>query len=229
RLWRLPRLARRAVNKAKRTVGRRTWGAVEHPDPTAYYDAMQSSAPPEVLARVAPGLVDSFGARRPPGLDGGLDLRSLAWFSQRREFEFQLPRILRKVDQASMHHSLEVRVPLLDPDVIATALRVDPAWTLRQTGTKPVLRRLLDDRLGFAAPRPKLGFGAPMGEWMATDLREPIDDVLRHGLDTDLGLATDEVERCWRAQLSGEADHRMLLWGLACLGWWRGRVRSMTP
>ena len=229
RLWRAPRPVRRIVLKGRTVLGRARWGAVEHRSPSAYYDAMQAAGPPEVLDRLAPGLRDHWRDRAPAGHEGPLTLQALARFSRRREFEVQLPRILRKVDQASMFHGLEVRVPLLDPDVIATALRVDPAWTLRQPSTKPVLRALLGEQLGTPPPEAKLGFGAPMADWMAHELREPLEAVL-HGDPAGGDLIDGGVVReLWRRQVAGEADHRTVLWGLATLRWWEQQARSMTP
>ena len=46
------------------------------------------------------------------------------------EFRIHLARVLAKVDRASMFHSLEVRVPLLDRDVIDVAWRTDWATCL---------------------------------------------------------------------------------------------------
>ena len=228
RLWPLPPLARRAINKGKRQLGRRAGGAVEHANPTAYYNAMQASSSRETLAKVAPGLATSWDARPPAAFTERPTLSALAHFSQRREFTLQLPRVLRKVDQASMQHSLEVRVPLLDRDVISVALKIDPAWTVSQPDSKPVLRQLLDDRLGFPSPKAKLGFGAPIADWMAGPLREPMTEALSRDIAGGGIFDPTETQRFWREQLSGAADNRQLLWGLACLGWWHERVATMA-
>lgn len=225
-LWPAPRPVRRVAMRARRMLRLPRRGAVEHRSPTDYYDAMQSVAGNDVLGRIAPGLATHWDDRAPAGHSGPTDLRSLAAFSRRREFEVQLPRILRKVDQASMHHSLEVRVPLLDPDVIEAALRIDSAWTLRQRSTKPVLRSLLRQHLGTDPPEPKLGFGAPIAAWMADDLREPMHDAFRNDISSAGVFDGDEIRRLWAAQLAGTADHRTLLWGLASLSWWESRVRT---
>ena len=229
RLWPLPRPVRRAVAKARRATGQRVSSAAEHRNPTAYYDAMQAVSPDPMLDLVAPGLAPHRHRLRAAGHEGPSSLRALAAFSRQREFTVQLPRVLRKVDQASMHHGLEVRVPLLDPDVIAVAMRIDPAWSFAQPASKPALRSLLRRRLGHDPPEAKLGFGAPMARWMADELREPIDEALRNDLGAPNVFEPTAIRRCWDDQISGRADHRALLWGLASLSWWRRRVRAMTP
>src|SRR5713226_5132364 len=55
---------------------------------------------------------------------GGLEPDRTAQWMRWNEFGY-LTMILLKVDRASMHHSLEVRVPLLDKGVIEIASRVD--------------------------------------------------------------------------------------------------------
>lgn len=60
-----------------------------------------------------------------------------------------LGRVLLKVDRASMYHSLEVRVPMLDREVIAVAARIDWRSCLdvnEQTGKLP-LRHALESRV----------------------------------------------------------------------------------
>ncbi|HKN82632.1 MAG TPA: asparagine synthase-related protein, partial [Pyrinomonadaceae bacterium] len=97
-------------------------------------------------------------------------------------------QLLRDIDAASMSHSLEVRVPYLDPVIADTALSLpDNAKmgampeegarerTYREAGTKRILldvgKKLLPE--GFDTI-PKRGFGMPFASW----LRGPLKDVL---------------------------------------------------
>lgn len=74
-----------------------------------------------------------------------------------------LPSILTKVDRASMAHSLEVRVPLLDREVAEYALSLDGSYHYRDGEKKRLLRsvsrEVLPDEI---VDRPKSGFGAPL-------------------------------------------------------------------
>ena len=87
--------------------------------------------------------------------------------------------ILTKVDIASMSHSLEVRVPLLDHHVVELAARIPseaklfaPDGSLQQKYLlKKYSNRLLS---GDAMVRPKQGFGIPFDRWFSTDLYEPV-------------------------------------------------------
>src|SRR5260370_40528668 len=55
--------------------------------------------------------------------------------------------ILTKVDRMSMATSLEVRVPLLDHELVEWATALSPQWKMRGKGQKYILRKLAE-RLG---------------------------------------------------------------------------------
>jgi asparagine synthase (glutamine-hydrolysing) len=226
-VWRLPRRARRLPVGLLSRMGRLRYRATLHADPAAYYRAMHRSADDRLLSAIAPGL---DGA----GLDlvapTGLARREVAAFGRRVDIDVQLNRILSKVDMASMHHSLEVRVPLLDPDVIATSLRIDPAWTLDQDRTKPVLRSLLDRLVPTAMVEPgKLGFSVPLGEWLSGPLAPVVQDTLVAGDLWPAGVFDPAVvRRTWDQHRSGERQQTILLWGLLVLQWWGSRMTAMS-
>ncbi len=101
-----------------------------------------------------------------------------------------------KVDIASMTHSLEVRCPFLDTEVIELAARL-PAHALMRARGKWILRRatrhLLPRRTRH---RIKRGFALPLERWMRRDLREMTRDVLLSERARARGLFNPrEVER----------------------------------
>jgi len=87
--------------------------------------------------------------------------------------------ILTKVDIASMAHSLEVRCPLVDQDLMVFAASLPGNVKLRGLTTKLILREvakpLLPERI---LKRPKQGFGIPVDRWMREDLAPLTRDVL---------------------------------------------------
>lgn len=93
-----------------------------------------------------------------------------------------------KVDIASMTHSLEVRCPFLDTQVVEFAarlpsrvlMRVRGKWLLRQA-----VRELVPARILF---RTKRGFALPLERWMRNDLRPMARDVLLDGTARRRGL-----------------------------------------
>jgi asparagine synthase (glutamine-hydrolysing) len=122
-------------------------------------------------------------------------------------------QLLRDVDAMSMAHSLEVRVPFLDPIVADTALSLPdearfgapdaaaPPTSYRGAGVKRVLMDIGRPLLpaGFDR-RTKRGFTLPFGTWMAGPLRDVMHDALspqsvrRRGL-LDPAAVADVLQR----------------------------------
>jgi asparagine synthase (glutamine-hydrolysing) len=101
-----------------------------------------------------------------------------------------------KVDIASMTHSLEVRCPFLDTDVVEFAARLPRKMLMRVRG-KHLLRRAVRDLLPSAIlRRPKRGFGLPLRRWMKHELAGMVRDVLLDRTARERGLfQRREVER----------------------------------
>jgi asparagine synthase (glutamine-hydrolysing) len=124
--------------------------------------------------------------------------------------------VLVKVDRASMAHSLEVRSPLLDQEVVELAARI-PAG--RKVGTfkgKRILRTLLRRYVpAHLAERPKMGFGVPISAWLRAG-GPLLAEIERSIADADSPMWSyydrDEVARRLRAHLTGGADLHAGLW-----------------
>jgi asparagine synthase (glutamine-hydrolysing) len=131
-------------------------------------------------------------------------------------------QLLRDIDAVSMSHSLEVRVPYLDPVVAEAALslpdqaKMGPAsppqhfgtLSYREAGTKRVLldiaKRVLPE--GFDS-RPKRGFGMPFNSWLRGPLREVLLDTLSEDRVRQRGLLDPkEVTEVKQNFLNGSAD-----------------------
>ena len=82
-----------------------------------------------------------------------------------------LPRdILRKADRMSMAHSLELRVPFLDRQVLAVALGLPRRYRCTARRGKIALRAAAARRLPRAlAGAPKRGFPVPLADWLRQD------------------------------------------------------------
>jgi len=82
--------------------------------------------------------------------------------------------ILTKVDRMSMLNSLEVRVPILDHQLVEWVTGLPPEWKLRGNIQKYILRKLAE-RVGVpreALSRPKQGFALPLVHWMRNELKD---------------------------------------------------------
>ena len=142
------------------------------------------------------------------------------------DLETYLPGdLLLKADIASMAHSLELRSPFLDHDVVALGLALPDTLKVRGREGKVALRRAFaSDLPPQVAERGKAGFGVPLGRWFRKDLRELAGDVLVN----DRGWFRKEtVEQLLREHQSSRVDHGHRLWCLLMLELWvREHVES---
>ena len=136
--------------------------------------------------------------------------------------------ILAKVDRASMATSLEVRVPLLDPEIVRFAWKLPSSLTIANGRGKTPLRRILARRLPpELIDRPKMGFGIPLGEWLRGPLRAWADDLLDEGLLRSEGiLDAGAVAAAWRTHLAGDRNLQYQLWDVLMFQAWLRSDRS---
>lgn len=189
-----------------------------------WYAQKHTRIPAEWLAAIlpdAPGWPAAFDLFHYDGWRVDETAQWLRW----NEFVGHLSMVLLKVDRASMANSLEVRVPLLDREVVAVAARVDWRSCLDlDTGVgKWPLRRALAGHVA-AQTTAKRGFQIPMAAWLRGPLRELFGDTFA-GRDELLGMALDRpaVERMLAEHVSGRADLSRGLWTLLSLALWHDR------
>lgn len=131
--------------------------------------------------------------------------------------------ILTKVDRASMHCSLETRVPLLDVRVFAWACRIPMEWRMRHGTGKYLLRRVLHRYVPKElVERPKMGFGIPIGQWLRGPLREWAEDLLdEHRLRREGIFRPAPVREAWIRHRDGQSNWEYLLWILLMFQAWQ--------
>jgi asparagine synthase (glutamine-hydrolysing) len=135
---------------------------------------------------------------------------------------FLLDDGLVKVDRMSMANSLEVRVPLLDHELVEFMARVPP--TLKSSGlsTKSLLRDVVRPLLPPTIVKgKKRGFTPPLPVWLKNDLREYVQDVLSPARIRRMGiLNADAVARILGDHFSGRRDNNRPIWTLLCFVLW---------
>jgi asparagine synthase (glutamine-hydrolysing) len=136
--------------------------------------------------------------------------------------------ILTKVDVASMANSLEVRVPLLDHKLVEMAATVPADLKLRPEvadGTKRYDKKHLLKRVAKRRyrpeliDRPKMGFGVPIGAWMAGKLRQPVERRLVDSHWLALLFDMSRVSTLWRRHVQ-QGDCTPKIWNLLFLEEW---------
>lgn len=137
--------------------------------------------------------------------------------------------ILTKVDRATMAHSLEARVPLLDPSVVQAAWSIPMSAKVNQATGKKVLREVLARHVPPELwDRPKAGFGVPIEDWLRGPLRGWAEDQLSATtLDREGFFRSDVVGAAWRRFLDGSANEHHGIWSVLTFQTWlhsRGSV-----
>ena len=96
------------------------------------------------------------------------------------DFQYYLPDdLLVKVDRASMYHSLEVRVPLLEYPIVEYAFNLDKNLRKKNKNSKYILKEVLYNYVPASYfNRPKWGFSIPLQRWLQKDLHYLIDTYL---------------------------------------------------
>jgi asparagine synthase (glutamine-hydrolysing) len=138
--------------------------------------------------------------------------------------------LLVKTDRMTMAHSLEARVPFLDPVVAEFALALPARHRVLGLAKKRLLRRAVTPLVGRQIARGrKRGFSIPAAAWLRGPLLSFARDVLaparldRQGvIDSRAANALLERHRAGREDLSRQ------LWGLICLALWLERMSSVT-
>jgi asparagine synthase (glutamine-hydrolysing) len=142
---------------------------------------------------------------------------------------FYLPAdMLTKVDALSMAHSLEVRLPFLDPRVLELSAQLETALLCPLSGpTKPVLRASLT-RAGAdssLARRPKTGLNVPLARLLRSELASRCEQHFEAEADrTAAWLNPDALGALWREHRDGARDHGYALWALLTFTRWYASI-----
>ncbi len=133
--------------------------------------------------------------------------------------------LLPKVDRMSMAHSLEVRVPYLDNEVVDLVLALPGRLKQRLRRDKILLRTAAAELLpSSTASRRKQGFEVPIGAWLRGPLRPAMLDLLSSARLRRQGvLRAAAVEPLIEDHLDEERDQGRQLWTLMVLSHWLDR------
>ena len=128
--------------------------------------------------------------------------------------------ILAKADRMTMAHSLELRVPYLDPEVAAVSARIPDRLKYRDSTTKWLLRRAFRGRIPETTEaRAKLGFPTPFRHWLAQDPDAVLAPIRRSAFLASI-VDMDVVEELVRAHASGQSDSSRKVFVLLMLALW---------
>jgi asparagine synthase (glutamine-hydrolysing) len=130
--------------------------------------------------------------------------------------------LLTLTDRMSMAHSLEVRVPFLDHELLEFAARIPPRYKLRRMERKYILRRAVRDLLPESFfQRRKMGFSPPMTVWFRGELRSFVEDTLSERAIRETGVFRyDAVRRLLDDHFARRANYDNQIWALIVFMLW---------
>lgn len=139
------------------------------------------------------------------------------------EFKVRLAELLlMRVDKITMSTSVEGRVPFLDHGLVDFTMDIPQAWKVRGGEPKYLLKKalagILPDEVLY---RPKMGFGAPMAEWLRGDFGKQAEtavlgsSLLKHGY-----FDQTHIKRQFGQHRKGRRDNALHLWILFNLTAW---------
>lgn len=87
--------------------------------------------------------------------------------------------LLIKADKMTMATSVELRVPLLDFQILEFAASLPPSFKVRGWSTKRILKAVLEESVpNEILKRKKTGFPVPYERWLRTEMKEFLFDTL---------------------------------------------------
>jgi asparagine synthase (glutamine-hydrolysing) len=139
--------------------------------------------------------------------------------------------LLVKTDRASMAHSLEARVPFLDPAVAGFAAALPLKHRVRGTRKKVLLRKAVAPLVPHQIIRgKKRGFSIPAAAWLRGDLEPFARDTLSPETLRRQGYFRPEaVTSLLDRHVAGKEDLSRQLWGLLAFTLWHEHHVEREP
>ena len=136
--------------------------------------------------------------------------------------------LLVKTDRMSMAHSIEARVPFLDPVVADLALALPSRQKVLGTSTKRLLRRAVAPLVPREVARgPKRGFSIPAAAWLRGPLLPFAHEVLAPDRLRTAGVFDPAaVATVLERHAAGHEDLSRQLWGLMAFTLWQDRAAT---
>ncbi|MFD3155899.1 asparagine synthase (glutamine-hydrolyzing) [Haloimpatiens sp. FM7330] len=120
--------------------------------------------------------------------------------------------ILAKADRMTMAHSLELRVPFLDKEVLRVASNLTEEEKINKSTTKYLLREAFKSEIPLeAANRKKLGYPVPIRIWLKNELYNWAVNIVKES-ETDRYLNKDVVLKMIENHRKGNVDYSRRIW-----------------
>lgn len=131
-------------------------------------------------------------------------------------YTYLIGDINTKVDRASMAHSLEVREPLMDHELVEWAATLPSRLKLQGGEGKFVFKKAMEPLLPEdVLYRPKMGFAVPLSRWFRGPLKDRVRESVLGERLLDTGMFNRRtLEHMVQSHQSGVRDYSTPLWTL---------------
>ena len=120
--------------------------------------------------------------------------------------------ILLKADKMSMAHSLELRVPFLDKEVLKCAEGLTLSQKISKNNTKVLLREVFKDIVPpYMKEKKKLGFPTPIRVWLKSDLGRYVREIINNA-EVDKLINKKYVINLLDEHIRGKKDNSRKIW-----------------
>jgi asparagine synthase (glutamine-hydrolysing) len=129
---------------------------------------------------------------------------------------------LNYTDKMGMAVGVEVRVPFLDPDLVAFAASLPPSFKQHGREGKWIFKRAMEGLLPKEVIyRPKTGFGVPLRRWLRRELKAMVDEMLSPASLLRRGLFDPSaVDALRKADAAGRIDAAYPILALCSIESW---------
>jgi asparagine synthase (glutamine-hydrolyzing) len=129
-------------------------------------------------------------------------------------------------DKMGMAEGVEIRVPLIDREVVEFAITLPDSYKQRGPHGKYILKEAIKGLVPESVlVRSKTGFGVPLRRWMSSELAPLVDEVLSPERLTRRGIFDSHaVRQLIEADRAGAGDNAYLVYALLSLEVWLSQV-----
>lgn len=135
--------------------------------------------------------------------------------------------VLTQTDRMSMAVGQEVRVPMLDHEMVAFSTTVPGRYKSHRGGSKILVRHALKDWLPpEVTHKKKTGFTTPIPIWIRNELKDYVLDTLSPDRLASVGIFNlPQVARLLDEHMRRKADHGRRIWALVSFMLWHDACR----
>jgi asparagine synthase (glutamine-hydrolysing) len=151
-----------------------------------------------------------------------MDTKALMNVVRKMEMDIHLQRILLKVDRASMHYSLETRVPFLSNAMLDYSLCCTYDECIKDTHGKIILKNSLAQKteasLVFQA---KKGFTVPLNKWIRKEIKKDVTEkIMDMPAHLSVFFRSNQLERLLKEHAEKKHCDGWLIWAIYSLVNW---------